>query len=174
MSWEPRFDFLPQTRFRANVKAFVEENIEAALRWAEAQAGWEGEELPAFAGVYNSRAVREEHPVLNLLPLGSDPEETDDEDWEERKRLLVEVENFGRDPDDLFAELEIYNLALRSLLTEMPEARLWQGIDQATRGDVRWTVGTERFGEREYEGENASVQVGSQVLTLFYTETEGE
>jgi hypothetical protein len=55
----------------------------------------------------------------------------------------------------------------------MPEEELTAGIDTSTRGDFRWTVGTERFGERDYDSENTYVQVSSQVLTIEYTEADG-
>ena len=177
MSWEPRLSLLPLAPFRKNVVAYITggegaARFEAALRWAEQQAGWEGDPLPNLFGVYSSRAVREQYPVLNLLPLGNDPEPNADGGEAERKRLLCEFENIGDDAEVIFEQLEIYDLALRSILREMPEEVMTAGIDTATRGDFRWAVGTERFGERGYDGENLFVQVSSQVLTIDYTEDE--
>lgn len=172
MSYEPRLNLLPLAPFRRNVEAYVLPRFEAALRWAEKQAGWEGAELPNIAQVYHSRGVREDYPVLNLLPLGNDPEPDDDDDERERKRMLCEFETVGDDAEVIFEHLEIYDLALRSLLREMPEEALTDGIDMESRGDLRWWVGTERFGERGYDSENLYVQVSSQVLTIEYTEAE--
>jgi hypothetical protein len=172
MSHTPRYNYLPFKPFRENLKAVVAADFTEALRWAEAQAGWGGDPLPDLFGVYAARAVRDDYPVLNLLPLASDPEQDDDDDTTERKRLLCEFETIGGDADELLEVLEIYNLALRSLVQQMSDAEWTAGFDMATRGDLQWSIGTERYAERSYDSENTYVQVGSQVLTIQYTEAE--
>jgi hypothetical protein len=174
MSWNPKFKFLPLAPFRRNVQTVIERDMAAALTYFAPT----GMVLPDVQGIFTARAIREMSPVVILLPLGNDPVSDDDNSYDEKKRLLVEVEHFGRDPDILIEELEYYNLALRSILTEMSEADLVGDIPVALengfrmRDDFRWTIGTERFGEREYDSENSFVLVASQILTINYMEVE--
>jgi hypothetical protein len=173
MPWSSTYDFLPLAPFRRNIKAVFARDFPAALLGASEQAGWEGEALPALQGMFDARAVRDVYPVANFLTLGSDPTKDEDDDAEERKRLLIEYEDIERDADTLLNRLEIYNLAGRSVVENMTEAdllRLEVAIDGEHRGDFRWTWGTERYGDRQYESENLYVMVGSGVLTLEYLE----
>jgi len=173
MTWSSRYDFLPLAPFRRNLKAVFTRDFAAALEWASEQAGWEGEPLPVLQGMYDARAVRDHYPVANFLLLGADPTVNDDDNVEEQKRVLIEFEDIERDADTLLARLEIYNLAARSVLANMSEEDLLEievEIDAERRSDFRWTWGTERYGDREYESENLYVQVGSGIWTLAYFE----
>jgi hypothetical protein len=178
MSWEPRHDYLPFKPFRENVKAVILRDMAAAVEWASKEQGGLEESLPVFLGVHSSRAVRPDYPVVNLLPLAGDPEQDDDNTTREKRQILVEVETLDDDSDGLIEQLELYVLAVRSMLTEMSEDDLTANgvIDpddpSPTRGDFRWSVGRERYGERVYDGENTFVQVGSLVLTIEYDEEE--
>ena len=173
MSWQPKLNLLPLAPFRRNVRAVIERDFASALAHFAPDM-----ELANFMGIYTARAERDAYPVLNLLPLGNDPAIDDDNASNERKRLLVEAEHFGRDADVLIEELEYYLVALRSVLLEMTEEDLIKYIQVELpngyryRDDFRWTVGTERFGERSYESENSFVQVASLILTLEYMEVE--
>ena len=59
---------------------------------------------------------------------------------------------------------------------EMSEADVTKDIQTVLsngykeRGDFRWTISRVRFGERQYESENAYVMVASFILTLNYLE----
>lgn len=167
MTWTPTFEFLSIAPFRANIRAAIEDKIEAALAWAAP-----GVELPPFAGIYASRAVRDEYPVLNLLALGGDPLPTDGGDYVENKRLLLEVETINTDGEDLVETLECYVRAVRSIVTEMTEEELTANIDTRSRERIMVTVGSERYGEREVESENSYLQVGSVIATISYLELE--
>lgn len=173
MSWQPKHNFLPLTPFRRNVKEVILRDYAAALAHFAP-----GMDLPNLQGIFTARAVRDLYPVGNLLPLGEDPAIDNDNNSDERKRMLVEVEHFGKDADVLIEELDFYMVAMRSVLTEMSEENLLKDIEVALpngypmRDDFRWTVGTVRFGERQYESENSFVQVGSLVLTINYMEVE--
>ena len=142
-----------------------------ALAWAASQSGISGT-LPPLADAYTARAVRDKYPVMNALVLGSDPLATNGGDYDENKRLLLEVENIGRDSEQLIEALEPYVLMVRSIVTEMTEEELAAGFDSSHREGILITVGSERYGERQYESENTYVQVGSVIATISYREVE--
>lgn len=144
-----------------------------ALAWAATQSGISGT-LPPLADAYTARAVRDKYPVINALVLGNDPEATNGGDYDENKRLLLEVENIGSDSEQLIETLEPYVLMIRSVLTEMTEEDLTAGFDSSKREGILLTVGSERYGERQYESENTYVQVGSVIVTIQYREVERE
>lgn len=169
MTWEPSKSFLAVTPFRDNAIAFMEEHISEALEWAAAQCGL-AQAPPPPEEFCRALAVRNKRPIVNVLDLGSDPEDTDDDRYDEVKRLLVEVEATAGDADQLIATLEPYTLAFKSMLTEMDEEDWWKGIDQGTRGDLSVIVGRERFGGRTYENEKTFLQVGSVEVTIAYTQ----
>ena len=142
-----------------------------ALAWAASQSGVSGT-LPPLADSYTARAVRDKYPVINALILGSDPQATNSGDYDENKRLLLEVENIGSDSEQLIEALEPYILMVRSVLCEMDEGDLTAGLDSHLRDGILITVGSERYGERQYESENTYVQVGSVIATISYREVE--
>lgn len=142
-----------------------------ALAWAAAQSGISGT-LPPLADAYSARAVRDKWPVINALVLGSDPQPTDGGDYDENKRLLLEVETLATDSEQLIETLEPYVLMVRSIVTEMTEEDLTAGLDNHMRDGILMTVGSERYGERQYESENTYVQVGSVIATISYREVE--
>lgn len=170
MPWEPQHNFAGSKRVRENLKTFALANFADALKWAQGQCAWEGDDLPPVLDVYGSRAVRARYPVLNLLLTEGNPKETADGDYDEQKKILLEVETTAEDADNLFDALEVYNLAVRSMATEIPADVLFAGVESEARGDFRWVVDGERYGERRYESEAQYVQVGSQILTYSYAE----
>lgn len=142
-----------------------------ALAWAAAQSGITGTP-PPLADAYTARAVRDKYPVINALFLGGDPQATDGGDYDENKRLLLEVETVASDSEQLIETLEPYVLMVRSIVTEMEEEDLTVGLNGNSRDSILVTVGSERYGERQYESENTYVQVGSVIATISYREVE--
>lgn len=167
MTWEPRLNFLPTAPFRTNIRDAILAHQVEALSWAASQCGI-STTLPPLAALYTARAVRDKYPVGNLLVQGSDPAATDGGDYDENKRLLLEVETIDADPDLLIETLEPYVLMLRSIVTEKADD-IGSGYGG---GDTLITVGSERYGERQYESENTYVQVGSVIVTISYREVE--
>jgi len=142
-----------------------------ALAWAASQSGI-SETLPPLAQAYTARAVRDNYPVINALVLGNDPEATNGGDYDENKRLLLEVECIESDSEQLIETLEPYVLMVRSVVCEMDEEALTVGFNNNGREGILITVGSERYGERQYESENTYVQVGSVIATISYREVE--
>lgn len=142
-----------------------------ALAWAASQSGILST-LPPLADAYTARAVRDKYPVINALILGSDPEPTNSGDYDENKRLLLEVEQIASDSEVLIETLEPYVLMVRSVICEMEEEQIAAGINTGSRDGILLTVGSERYGERQYESENTYVQVGSVIATISYREVE--
>jgi len=54
----------------------------------------------------------------------------------------------------------------------MDEEALTVGFNNNGREGILITVGSERYGERQYESENTYVQVGSVIATISYREVE--
>src|ERR1051326_3436107 len=98
--WQPRFNFLSIRPFRDNIVSAILTNQVEALAWAAAQSGITGT-LSPLAAAYTARAVRDKYPVMNALVLGSDPLATNGGDYDENKRLLLEIENIGTDSEQL-------------------------------------------------------------------------
>lgn len=171
MTWQPRFQFLSIKPFRDNIVSAIMAHQVEALAWAASQSGIT-ETLPPLAAAYTARAVRDKYPVINALVLGGDPQATNSGDYEESKRLLLEVENIGSDSEQLIETLEPYILMVRSVMGEMEEEDLTAGFDSSRREGILVTVGSERYGERQYESENTYVQVGSVIATISYREVE--
>lgn len=171
MTWTPKFQFLSIKPFRDNIVSTIMANQVEALAWAATQSGIT-ETLPPLADAYSARAVRDKYPVINALVLGSDPQATNSGDYDENKRLLLEVETTDVDPDQLIETLEPYVLMVRSVICEMDEEAITQGINTGSRDTILLTVGSERYGERQYESENTFVQVGSVIATISYREVE--
>jgi hypothetical protein len=171
MTWQPKFQFLSIKPFRDNIVSAIMANQVGALAWAAAQSGISAT-LPPLADAYTARAVRDKYPVINALVLGSDPQATNSGDYDENKRLLLEVENIGSDGEQLIETLEPYVLMVRSVVSEMTEEDLTAGFDSSQREGILITVGSERYGERQYESENTYVQVGSVIATISYREVE--
>jgi hypothetical protein len=169
MSWTPRFAFLPFTVLREKVRAVIERDLPAALAWIQEEYG---AELPALDGIYSARAVRDQRIFVNLLSGPGDPQEDQDGDYDELRRLIVEVERVGRKPDDLAEELELVVTALRTVLCTVPDTEWTDAWASDTRADFRVTIGQERYGERFYDSENLYAQVGSIILTITYREAE--
>lgn len=142
-----------------------------ALAWAATQSGISGT-LPPLAQAYTARAVRDKYPVINALVTGNDPEATNSGDYDENKRLLLEVECIDSGSEQLIETLEPYVLMVRSVVAEMEEEALTAGFASNMRESVLITVGSERYGERQYESENTYVQVGSVIATIQYREVE--
>lgn len=172
MTWEPKFQFLSIKPFRENIVNVIRANQVEALAWAAAQAGIT-ETLPPLAGVYTARAVRDKYPICNVLFPGGDPRATNGGDYDENKRLLIEVETIASNLEDLFETTEVYVLMIKSILTEMTEEDLTRGIDSSSRDNILLTVGSELYGERpQYDSENTFTQVGSVIATISYREVE--
>lgn len=171
MTWQPRFNFLSIKPFRDNIVSAIMANQVEALAWAAAQSGITAT-LPPLADAYTAPAVRDKYPVINALVLGSDPQATNSGDYDENKRLLLEVENIASDSEELIERLEPYVLMVRSVVTEMEEEDLTAGFDSHLREGILLTIGSERYGERQYESENTYVQVGSVIATISYREVE--
>jgi hypothetical protein len=170
MTWDPKFHFLPVSPFRKNIRAALLTNQVEALAWAASQCGISATP-PPLAAVYTARAVRDKYPVANLLVMGSDPQATNGGDYDENKRLLLEVETIENDTERLIEILEPYVLMVRSVVTEMTEEQLTSGVDVGGRDNILLTVGSERYGERpQYDSENTFTQVGSVIATLSYRE----
>jgi hypothetical protein len=174
MTWQPRFNFLSIRPFRDNILSAILANQVDALAWAAVQAGIT-ETLPPLAAVYTARAVRDEHPICNVLFPGGDPRATDGGDYDENKSLLIEVETIATDQEVLFELTELYVLMIKSVLTEMTDEDLTRGIDRTSREEMLLTIKGERYGERpQYDSENTFVQVGSVIATISYREVERE
>ena len=173
MTWEPRFNFLSIKPFRQNIVSAIMAHQVEALAWAAAQSGITTT-LPPLAAAYTARAVRDKYPVINALVFGSDPQALNSGDYDENKRLLLEVENIGTDSEQLIETLEPYVLMVRSIVCEMTEEDLTAGFNSSEREGILITVGSERYGERQYESENTYVQVGSVIATISYREVQGE
>src|SRR5690349_636338 len=161
-AWQPRFNFVSIKPFRDNIVNAIMANQVEALVWAAAQSGITAT-LPPLADAYTARAVRDKYPVMNAIVFGSDPQATNGGDYDENKRLLLEVENIGSDSEQLIETLEPYVLMVRSIVCEMTEEALTAGFDSSRREGILITVGSERYGERQYESENTYVQVGSVI-----------
>ncbi len=142
-----------------------------ALAWAASQSGI-SDTLPPLAAAYTARAVRDSYPVINALVMGNDPQASNGGDYDENKRLLLEVECIEVDPDLLIETVEPYILMIRSIVAEMSEEALTVGLDSSQREAILVTVGSERYGPRQYESENTYVQVGSVIATISYREVE--
>jgi hypothetical protein len=172
MTWLPRFNFLSIKPFRDNIVSEILANQVEALAWAASQSGITGT-LPPLANVFIARAVRDEHPICNVLFPGGDPRVTDGGDYDENKSLLIEVETIATDQEALFELTEIYVLMVKSVLTEMTDQDLTRGINMNSREEMLLTVKGERYGERpQYDSENTYVQVGSVIATISYREVE--
>lgn len=172
MTWTPQFQFLSIKPFRANIVSAIMANQVEALAWAAAQSGIT-EMLPPLAAAYTARAVRDKYPVINALVLGNDPQATNSGDYDENKRLLLEIECIDSDSEQLIETLEPYVLMVRSVVCQMEEEDLTAGFDcSQQREAILVTVGSERYGDREYESENTYVQVGSVIATISYREVE--
>lgn len=170
MIWAPRYQFLSMRPFRDNVQREFDRNFAAALFLASPTAD---PPLPGLQGIYNTRGVRDKWPIANLLTLGGDSELLDGGDYDESKRLLIEIETLAEDDQDLIEVLEPYVLAARTVVASMSPGSLLRGIS-GSRDEVVVAVGSERYGEREYETEGLFTRVGSVIATFSYREVEVE
>jgi len=166
---EARFNYIPNKRLRDNVRAVLLRDMAEALALVAEQASLD-ESPPALQGVYVARAVRDRHPLCNVLVQGGDPAEDPDGNTQERRRFLVEFETVAPNAEELFETIELYVTAGRIALMSAAEEDFTEQVDAGTRGDWRWSIGVERYGEREYEAEDLYTVVGSFVLTIEFME----
>ena len=66
MTWNPRLNIQPVTKFRDNLIYFMMLHVDECLIWAAAQCGL-AEVPPSPAGFYTSMAVRAKRRVVNVL-----------------------------------------------------------------------------------------------------------
>ena len=170
MTWEPRLNIQPVTRFRENLIYFMQQHIDDCLIWAADQCGL-STVPPSPEGFFNSMAVRPKRPIVNVLAGGADPEDDEDGNRLEVKRLVIEIERTAGDSDQLITVLEPYTLAFTSMVLEMTDDDWFRNIGNDDRGDLDVTVGRERYSGRTYETEKTFLQVGSVEVTLIYTQT---
>lgn len=170
MTWDPRLQLMSVSPFRTAVIVFMEIHMADALEWAANQCEL-SQTPPLPEGYFESLAVRDKRPVVNVLTGGGDPEPDDDGNEQERKILTIEVERTASDGDDLVKTLEPYMLAIRSMLSEMTDNDWWGTALNVSRGDLDIRVTQERYSGRTYENEKTFLQVGSVEVVISYIQT---
>lgn len=117
MAWNPQINVLDFTAFGGNILTYIKANQNDALIWAN-----DGVALPGFVSFFNSPRLVKIYPALTILQTEHQEESGDVIDG--HYSIVVEAAIQDGDQDRLTENAQKYDLALRSMLTNMPETTL--------------------------------------------------
>ena len=126
MAWTPQKNVVDLTKIVDNLLAYIEQNDDAALLWANDNA----EALPEFAKLYSNASGRLGTIFPSIMVL-TQADEGEESEWQGGDVLLTglqltfEVTLTGSKADELVLTTKKYERALKSMLVNCPPATLY-------------------------------------------------
>lgn len=117
--WNPQINVLDFRAFGENILDYIEANQTDAIQWAN-----EGALLPGFNSFFNSPRLVKVYPSLTLLQ--NEHSEAHSDVIEGGYAIVLEAAIQHGDQDYLTRVSQKYDLALRSMLSNVPETTLSQ------------------------------------------------
>lgn len=137
MAWTPTKNVVDLTKIVDNLLNYIEDEQTDALTWAN--GGTSG--LDDFASFYTNASGRlyTKFPSLMVLGQQDDGEEAETDEGDvlvTTLDLIMEVTLSGPNADDLVLTTKVYDLALKSMLANIPAATLTADSKVATHAVI--------------------------------------